>query len=37
MATMNFGDLRKGLAIEIDGQPYEVVDYTATRCSSAPR
>ena len=27
MATMNFGDLRKGLAIEIDGQPYEAVDY----------
>ena len=27
MATMNFGDLRKGLAIEIDGQPSEVVDY----------
>ena len=28
MATLNFGDLRKGLAIEIDGQPFEVVDYT---------
>ena len=28
MATLNFGDLRKGLAIEIDGQPYEVMDYT---------
>ena len=25
--TVNFGDLRKGLAIELDGQPYEVVDY----------
>lgn len=25
--TINFGDLRKGVAIELDGQPYEVVDY----------
>ena len=25
--TIGFGDLRKGLAIEVDGQPYEVVDY----------
>ena len=25
--TINFGDLRKGVAIEVDGQPYEVVDY----------
>ena len=25
--TINFGDLRKGLNIEVDGQPYEVVDY----------
>ena len=25
--TVNFGDLRKGLAIELEGQPYEVVDY----------
>ncbi len=28
MATLNFGDLRKGLTIEIDGQPHEVMDYT---------
>ena len=27
MATLGFGDLRKGISIEIDGQPYEVVDY----------
>ena len=25
--TINFGDLRKGVTIELDGQPYEVVDY----------
>ena len=25
--TINFGDLRKGVAIEVDGQPYEVMDY----------
>ena len=25
--TIGFGDLRKGIAIEIDGKPYEVVDY----------
>ena len=25
--TVNFGDLKKGLAIELEGQPYEVVDY----------
>ena len=25
--TVNFGDLRKGLAIEVEGQAYEVVDY----------
>ena len=28
MATIGFSDLRKGLTIELDGQPYEVVDYT---------
>jgi elongation factor P len=27
MTTINFGDLRRGVAIEVDGQPYEVVDY----------
>lgn len=25
--TINFGDLRRGVAIEVEGQPYEVVDY----------
>ncbi len=25
--TINFGDLRRGVTIEVDGQPYEVVDY----------
>ena len=25
--TINFGDLRRGVAIEVDGQPFEVVDY----------
>ena len=25
--SINFGDLRKGLTIEVDGQPYEVMDY----------
>ena len=25
--SINFGDLRKGVAIELDGQAYEVVDY----------
>ena len=25
--SINFGDLRKGLTIELEGQPYEVVDY----------
>ena len=27
MATIGFGDLRKGTVIEVDGQPFEVVDY----------
>ena len=27
MASLGFGDLRKGLNIEIDGQPFEVLDY----------
>ena len=25
--SINFSDLRKGMAIEVDGQPYEVMDY----------
>ncbi len=25
--TINFGDLRRGVSIEVDGHPYEVVDY----------
>ena len=25
--TINFGDLRRGVTIELDGQPYEVVEY----------
>ncbi len=25
--TINFGDLRRGVAIEVDGQPFEVMDY----------
>ena len=25
--TINFGDLRKGIALELDGQPWEVMDY----------
>ena len=25
--TIGFGDLRKGVSIEVDGQPYEVIDY----------
>ena len=25
--TIGFGDLRRGIAIEVDGQPYEVVEY----------
>jgi elongation factor P len=27
MATINFGDLSRGLVIELDGQPWEVMDY----------
>ena len=27
MTTIGFGDLRKGTVIEVEGQPYEVVDY----------
>ena len=27
MTTIGFGDLRKGIVIEVDGQPFEVVDY----------
>jgi len=27
MTTIGFGDLRRGINIEIDGQPYEVMDY----------
>jgi elongation factor P len=27
MASIGFGDLRKGLNIEIDGQPFEVLEY----------
>ena len=25
--TINFGDLSRGLVIELDGQPWEVMDY----------
>ena len=25
--TINFGDLKRGVSIEVDGHPYEVVDY----------
>ena len=25
--SAGFGDLRKGMAIELDGKPYEVIDY----------
>ncbi len=27
MTTLRFGELRKGATIELDGQPYEVIDY----------
>ena len=27
MATIGFSDLRKGMTLEIDGQPFEVMDY----------
>lgn len=29
--TIGFGDLRRGIAIEVDGQPYEVVEYTRVK------
>ncbi len=29
--TIGYGDLRKGMAIELDGQPYIVVDYERTK------
>ncbi len=29
--TIGFGDLRKGTAIELDGRPYEVLDYTRVK------
>ena len=29
--TIGYGDLRKGLAIELDGEPYAVVDYERTK------
>jgi elongation factor P len=29
--TISFGDLRRGVALEIDGQPYEVVEYARQR------
>ena len=29
--TIGYGDLRKGLAIELDGEPYVVVDYDRTK------
>ena len=36
--TINFGDLRRGVAIEVDGQPYEVVDYERHKMQQrAPR
>jgi translation elongation factor P/translation initiation factor 5A len=27
MATIGMGDLKKGIRLEIDGQPYRVVEY----------
>ena len=36
--TIGYGDLRKGMAIELDGQPYIVAEYaspiSAPRCRS---
>ena len=29
--TIGYGDLRKGLAIQLDGEPYAVVDYERTK------
>ena len=29
--TIGYGDLRKGMAIELDGEPYVVVDYERTK------
>ena len=29
--TIGFGDLRRGIAIEVDGQPYEVMEYTRVK------
>ena len=29
--TIGYGDLRKGMAIELDGEPYSVVDYERSK------
>ena len=29
--TIGYGDLRKGMAIELDGEPYIVVDYERSK------
>ena len=29
--TIGFGDLRRGIAIELDGQPYQVLEYTRVK------
>ncbi len=29
--TLGYGDLRKGMAIELDGEPYVVVDYESKK------
>ncbi len=31
MTTIGFSDLRRGTAIELDGQPYEVIEYTRVK------
>ena len=31
MTTIGFGDLRRGIALEIDGRPYEVLDYSRVK------
>ena len=29
--TLGFGDLRKGIAIELDGEPYSIVEYERSK------
>ena len=33
--SINFSDLSRNMVIELDGQPWQIMDSSGTRCSSA--